>query len=116
MTTVSLVISGVVLAAMIAIAAYGWVTLPAEARVPVHHGIGSYGNFVPKTVGLILWPASGALIYALLAVAFAGVIRPHHPVRADAPLIILPVVLVLITAFEWGAIGAARKNSAGPSR
>jgi hypothetical protein len=115
-TTVSLVIGGVVLAAIIAIAAYGWVTLPADARVPVHHGISSYGNFVSKTMGLILWPASGAVIYALLTVAFAGVVRPHHPMRAEAPLIILPVVLVLIAAFEWGAIGAARKNSAGPPR
>jgi hypothetical protein len=41
----SLVISGVLLAAMIGIAVYGAVTLPAEARIPVHHGIGSWGNF-----------------------------------------------------------------------
>jgi hypothetical protein len=114
-TIVSLVIGAVALAAMIAIAAYGWVTLPADARVPVHHGIGSYNNFVSKTAGLIIWPASGVLIYAILTIAFVGVTR-HHPARAEAPLIILPLVLALIAAFEWGAIGAARRNSAGPLR
>jgi predicted metal-binding membrane protein len=114
-TIVSLVIGGVALAAMIAIAAYGWVTLPADARVPVHHGIGSYNNFVPKTAGLIIWPALGALIYAILAIASAGLLR-HHPARATAPVIILPVVLVLAAAFEWGAIRAARRNSLGTPR
>lgn len=114
MITVSLVVGAIALAAMIAIAAYGWVTLPPDARVPVHHGIRSYNNFLSKTAGLIIWPALGVLIYAVLAVASAGLFRPDHPARATAPVFVLPVVLVLAVAFEWGAIGAARRNSAGP--
>jgi hypothetical protein len=32
----SLVIGGVILLAMIGVSCYGWVTLPADARVPIH--------------------------------------------------------------------------------
>jgi hypothetical protein len=115
-TIVSLVIGGAALAVMIAIAAYGGVTLPADARVPIHHGIGSYNSFLPKTAGLIIWPALGALVYAILAIANAGLLQPHHPGRITAPVLILPVVLVLAAGFEWGAVGVARRNSAGPPR
>ncbi len=110
MVILSLAIGGVALAAMIIIAAYGWVTLPADARVPINHGLGSYGNFVSKTVGLIAWPAAGTLIYAIFGALSVGEIKPDHPGPA-APRIILPVVLVLVAAFEWGAISAARRNS-----
>jgi hypothetical protein len=109
-TIVSLVIGGVALAAMIIIAAYGWVTLPADARVPIHHGLGSYNNFVSKTVGLIVWPAAGAVIYAIFGALSVGEIKPDHSGPA-APRIILPVVLVMVAAFEWGAISVARRNS-----
>jgi hypothetical protein len=110
MTIVSLVIGGVALAAMIVIAAYGWITLPRDARVPIHHGLGSYGNFVSKTTGLIAWPAAGALLYALFGAISVLEIKPGHP-GPTAPRIILPVVLVLVAAFEWGAIAAARRNN-----
>jgi hypothetical protein len=118
-TVVSLVIGGVVLAAMIAIAAYGWTTLPADARVPVHHGVTSYNNYVSKTAGLILWPAAGALICAIYIILFAVVAhaaKPGHRAGAEAPIIILPLVLVLLAAFQWGAIRVARRNAAGPLR
>jgi hypothetical protein len=55
----SLVIGGLLLGIMIGIAAYGWLTLPSDARVPMHYGLGSYNNFAPKTVGLLMWPAAG---------------------------------------------------------
>jgi len=37
----SLVIGGLLLGIMIGIAAYGWLTLPSDARVPMHYGLGS---------------------------------------------------------------------------
>jgi hypothetical protein len=61
-----LAIGGVILLAMIGVSWYGWVTLPADARVPVHFGAG-YNNFVSKPLGLVIHPAAGALVYVLLA-------------------------------------------------
>ena len=52
----ALVIGGVLLLAMIGVAWYGWVTLPADALVPIHFGTG-YNNFVSKRLGLITHPA-----------------------------------------------------------
>jgi hypothetical protein len=114
MAVVSLAAGAVILAAMIAIAAYGAVTLPPDARVPIHHGIGSYNNFVPKTAGLIVWPAGEALIYAILVGVSQGALKPNHAGR-PAALVIMPIVLALVCAFEWGAISAARRNTAARS-
>jgi hypothetical protein len=51
-----LVIGGVLLLAMIGVSWYGWVTLPADALVPIHFGA-SHNNFVSKRLGLIVHPA-----------------------------------------------------------
>ena len=55
-----LAIGGVVLLAMIGVSWYGWVTLPADAQVPIHFGA-SYNDFVDKRLGLVVHPAAGAL-------------------------------------------------------
>ncbi len=114
----SLVISGVLLAAMIGIAVYGAVTLPADARIPVHHGISSWENFVSKPVGLVVWPGTGVLLFAILTAVAEHVITPnhgHHPPVSPVPLIIIPIVLALGAVAERGAISVARKNIASPS-
>ena len=111
MATVSLVIGGLLLGVMIGMAAYGWVTLPADARIPVHYGMG-YNNFRSKTAGLIMWPVAGAVIYGIFVGVTAHLIKPNHPGGgASAPLIILPIVLALVCALEWGAISVARRNA-----
>jgi hypothetical protein len=61
--TAVLVIGGVLLLAMIGVSWYGWVTLPADALVPIHFGA-SYNNFVSKRLGLIVHPAAGVLVTA----------------------------------------------------
>ena len=62
-----LVFCGAVLLAMVGVSCYGWVTLPADARVPIHFGAG-YNNFASKGLGLVMHPAAGALIYVISAV------------------------------------------------
>jgi hypothetical protein len=83
-TVVSLLISGVLLVVMIGIAVYGAVTLPADARIPIHYGIGAYANFASKAVGLVMWPAGGALIFGILTALAEHVITPNHADRARA--------------------------------
>jgi hypothetical protein len=111
-TVVSIVVGALILVAMIGIALYGAATLPSDARVPIHYGIGSYNNFAPKTVGLIMWPAGGALIYGIFVAISAHALKPNHGGGSgSAPLIIMLFVLALACAFEWGAISVARRNT-----
>jgi len=103
-----LVIGGVLLLAMIGLSYYGWITLPAEARVPVHFGLGSYNNFMPKRVGLILHPAVGLLIFVLILVAMSRTGR-HGP---SAPIdVILPLAMCVLLVVQAGAIRVARTRS-----
>jgi hypothetical protein len=111
MTVVSIVVGAVILVVMIGIALYGAATLPSDARIPIHYGIGSYNNFASKTVGLIMWPAGGALIYGLFVAISAHALKPNHPGRGSGPLIIMLFVLALACVFEWGAISVARRNT-----
>jgi hypothetical protein len=110
------VVGGLLVGVMIGIAAYGWVTRPADARIPIHCGFGSYNIFATKTVGLIMWPAGGALVFGLLTAVAENAIKPNHPGSAKVPLIIQPVVLALLTALEWGAFSVARRNNTIPPR
>jgi hypothetical protein len=116
-TAVSFVISGLLVGAMIGISWYGARTLPPDARIPLHFGIGTYNNFASKTTGLIIWPVGGVVVFALLTAVYEGVIKPNHGGSAKAPLIILPVVLAVTVAAQWGAISLARRNAtSGPGQ
>ncbi len=99
----ALVIGGVLLLAMIGVAWYGWVTLPADARVPIHLGTG-YNNFVSKRFGLIMHPAAGVLVYVATALA------THHSSKSS-PAFIVPLVMCVLLAVQVGAIKVARTNA-----
>jgi len=111
MTIVSFVISGLLLGVIIGISWYGARTLPADARIPLHLGPGGYGNFAAKTTGLIVWPAAGVAIFALLALISEDVIKASDGGARKGPLILLPFVLVVLAAGQWGAISVARRNT-----
>jgi hypothetical protein len=108
--TAALVIGGVVLLAMICISWYGAVTLPSDARVPIHFGI-SYNNFVPKRVGLVIHPAAGAVVFLLSAVLSHG--NPAHGASSRAlPHVFTVIILCVLLAVQVGAIRVARRRSA----
>jgi len=109
-TVIALTSGGVLLAAMIGIAVYGWRTLPADARVPIHYGFGSYDNFASKTFGLVMWPVAGLLVYGVFGAVIDNAMKPDHPGSRSA-LIILPVILFIATVAEWGAIATARRGT-----
>jgi hypothetical protein len=100
----SLVIGGVVLVAMIAVSCYGWVTLPADARVPIHFGVG-YNNFVPKSFGLIMHPIAGVVVFVL------SIARPHDPGKATPAAYIFPIIMCVLLIVQIGAIKVARSRS-----
>ncbi len=111
---VSLIISGLLVVCMIGTSAYGARVLPAHARIPLHYGFGSYGSFAPKAVGLIVWPAAGAVVYLIFLGIELHAIKPNHP-SGSAP-VILPVIMAVLVLVHVGAIRKAvgtMKN--GPS-
>ncbi len=107
--TAALVIGGVVLLAMICVSWYGAVTLPGDARVPIHFGV-SYNNFVSKRAGLVMHPAAGAVVYLLLAFVSHG--NPAHGTSSKALPHIFPVLIMcVLLAVQVGAIRVARRRS-----
>jgi hypothetical protein len=111
MPIAALVVNAVLVAAMLATSAVAAVALPARARVPVHFGPRSYNNWVPKVVGLLLWPAAGIVIAALIlgTVPRSG----HHTL--SAAVVVLPVVLAVLLAAQVGAVRAARMRAGQPA-
>jgi hypothetical protein len=99
----ALVIGGVLLLAMFGVAWYGWVTLPADALVPIHFGVG-YNNFVSKRLGLIIHPAAGVLVYVIPALA------THHSSKSSSAFIV-PLIMCVLLAVQVGAIKVARTKS-----
>jgi hypothetical protein len=103
-----LVIGGVVLLAMIGVSIYGWVTLPADARVPVHFGAG-YNNFRSKNLGLVIHPVAAAVVYVI------SVVTTHNPGKAAAAAYIFPVIMCVLLIVQVGAIKVARSRSGAMS-
>ena len=100
--TAVFVIGGVLLLAMIGVSWYGWVTLPADALVPIHFGI--LNNFVSKRLGLIMHPAAGVLVYVISALA------TRHSSKSS-PAFIVPLIMCVLLAVQVGAIKVARTKS-----
>jgi hypothetical protein len=108
--TAELVIGGVILLTMIGLSCYGAVTLPSDARVPIHFGV-SYNNFVPKRAGLVIHPAVGAGVYLLTAFASHG--NPAHGTSSRALPHFIPVIIMcVLLVVQAGAITVARRKSA----
>jgi hypothetical protein len=109
---VSLVIGGLLVLAMVGVSIYGARSLPSDVRIPIHFGLGTYNNFASRTVGLIMWPAGGAVAYGIFAGIQAGAIKPNHGGSGSAA-VILPIVLAVILVTQVGAFRAARGGTSG---
>ena len=108
--TAALVIGGVILLAMIGVSWYGAVTLPADARVPVHFGV-SYNNFVPKRAGLVIHPALGALVFLIIGIVSRGKPATGTSSHGAPTHIILPIIMGVLLVVQIGAIRVARRRS-----
>lgn len=108
---VAFAVGGAILLAMTCVAWYGWVSLPSDARVPIHFGV-SYNNFVSKRIGLVIHPAAGAVV--LLILVFVS-----HSNSANGnsskmtPYVILPCIMCVMLVVQAGAIRLARRASSG---
>ena len=107
---IGLTAGGLLVFAMVAVSVRGWLTLPSDARVPIHHGLRGYGHYLSKTAGLVSWPAAGIVIYGLYTGVFAEDLATHYR-GTGMPLLFLPAVLVVLITVQIGALRAAGKSS-----
>ena len=111
MSSVSFLVGGLLVGVIIGVSLYGSRILPPDARIPLHLGPGGYGSFASKSIGLIVFPVAGVVIFALLTGIAEHVIKGNHGGSGTTPLIILPIALAVIAATQWGAIAVARRNT-----
>jgi hypothetical protein len=100
------VVGGVFLAAMIVASGWGAVKLAADARIRVHCGSVEHCFFVSKRVGLVIWPAVGAVCYGVLSgVAGSSLASSWVPGVRD---VLVPAVMCVLFGFQAGALVLAR--------
>ncbi len=72
-----LIAAGLVVAGMLAVSAWAWPQIPADAQVPIHWGLDGQANgWAPKPLALLGLPARTAAIALLLA--FAPRVDPRY--------------------------------------
>jgi hypothetical protein len=97
-----IIASGLVVLAMVGISLWGARVLPPGARVPLHHGIGGYGNWQPKAIALVTYPVIGAFLCGIV----------YSTARSEpATAIIFPVAMLLMAFGEYRAIVVAIRQS-----
>ena len=102
----ALAVGGVLLLAMIGASGWGAAGLAAEAQVPIHLGSAERAYWAPKRVGLVAWPAAGALCYGVLGgISASGVAADWVPGVRD---VLPPAVMVVLLGFQVGALMLAR--------
>jgi hypothetical protein len=103
MSLTALIIDGVLVLAMIGVSLYGAAVLPPGARMPVHFGPVGYNQWVPRSVGLIMWPAGGVIVSVIIAVTVR-----HHQTHGDlGPVVGLSIALGIILVTQIGALAVA---------
>jgi uncharacterized membrane protein len=74
-----LIVSLVAIAAMLAVTAWGWMVIPANAQIVVHWSIASRPNgYLPKAIGLLVLPCG-----AMALSAFFALLPKIEPRRAN---------------------------------
>jgi hypothetical protein len=103
MSVALLIIDSSLLLGILGVSLYGASALPSGARVPIHFGRGTYNNWVPKNVGLTVWPAGGAVVYVILAVNA----RSQQVDGGSGLPVGLTIALVVMLATQVGALRVA---------
>ena len=104
----SLAVGGVLVLVMIAASGRGAVTLPADARIPVHCGSAERCLLVSKRAGLLIWPAVGAVLFGVLGgIAGSSLAAGWVPGVRD---VLVPAVLCVVLGFQVGALVLAGRG------
>ncbi len=105
----SLIVGGVLLLAMVVASGRAAVTLPAEARIPVHVGSVEHRYLASKRAGLVIWPAVGAVLFGVVGgITRSSLAADWVPGVRD---VLPPAVMIVVLAFQIGALVLARRGS-----
>jgi len=107
MSLTALIIGGALLLAMICVSLYGAAALPPGAPLPIHFGPAGYNRWVPKQTGLVLHPAAGAVVYAIIVVT----VQDHQTHGDLGPTAGLSIALGVILITQIGALTVALGRS-----
>jgi hypothetical protein len=108
---VLLLLSGVILLTMIAVSAYGAVTLSPDARVWGHWPPSPFRKGASKAPGSRYSPSGGAVFEGFLLAVYADSRLRDRP----GGLVALLVSVYILLAFQAGAVAAARRKTRNPS-
>ena len=103
MSFTALIIGGALLLAMVCVSLYGLTALPPGARMPVHLGPGGYNNWIPRNVGLAVYPGIGVVLYVIIIVN----VRDHGTRGGLGPVVGLSIALGVILLAQIGALAVA---------
>jgi hypothetical protein len=107
MGTTTLIIGGALLLAMICVSLYGAAALPPGAQMPIHFGPGGYNRWVSKNTGLVLHPAAGVVVYAIVVVN----VHDHQTHGGLGPAAGLSIALGVVLIAQVGALAVALSRS-----
>jgi hypothetical protein len=104
----ALAVGGVLLAAMIAASGYAAVILPGDARIPLHFGSHERVLLVGKRAGLVIWPATGAVLYGVLGgISASSLAAGWVPGVRD---VLMPAAMCVVLGFQAGALLLAAQD------
>jgi hypothetical protein len=103
MSLTPLIIGAALILAIICVSLYGAATLPPGSKVPVHFGPGGYNQWLPKNIGLTLWPALGTVLFVIIVVTAHG----HQAHGGLGPVVGLSIALGVILVAQVGALAVA---------
>lgn len=106
MSLTALFIGGALLLAMVCVSLYGAAALPPGAQLPVHFGSGGYNRWVSKNTGLVIHPAAGAVVYAIIVVTVRD-----HDTHGDLGPAGLSIALGVLLIVQIGALTVALTRS-----
>jgi hypothetical protein len=110
MNLTMLIIDSLLLLGIVCVSLYGASALPSGAKVPIHFGPASYNNWVPKNVGLIMWPAGAAVLYVVLVITARN---EQATGGGGGAAIGLTVALVVVLITQAGALRVALIRGSG---
>ena len=89
------------MAVMIAASGYAAVSLPGDARIPLHFGSHEHVLLVSKRAGLVIWPALGAALFGVLGgVSASSLASGWVPGVRD---VLMPAAMCVVLGFQVGA-------------
>ena len=109
MSIATLIIDTVLLIGIIGVSVRGALTLPADARLPLHFGPAGYTNWQPKNFALLLWPVLAVAVLVALMATSHGQHSGHG--RGLSVPVVLTVLLAVMLASHVGAVQAAIRRS-----